>query len=91
MLPKTKDFEKYPFNYTKNSAIADMGISNEDSIVVYDGMNIFSAARVFWTFQYFGHKNIAVLDGGLPAWKKANGSISDAPPLIQKAKFRAFP
>lgn len=68
-----------------------MGISNEDSIVVYDGMNIFSAARVFWTFHYFGHQKIAVLDGGLPAWKKANGSISDAPPLIQKAKFRAFP
>ena len=60
-----------------------MGITNDDSIVVYDGLNIFSAARVYWTFRYFGHKNIAVLDGGLPAWKRSNGSLSDAPPQIQ--------
>ena len=60
-----------------------MGITNDDSIVVYDGMNIFSAARVYWTFRYFGHKHIAVLDGGLPAWKRSNGSLSDAPPQIQ--------
>jgi thiosulfate/3-mercaptopyruvate sulfurtransferase len=35
-------------------------------------MNVFSACRVYWTFKYFGHKNIAVLNGGLPAWKKAS-------------------
>lgn len=60
-----------------------MGIENTDPIVVYDGMNIFSAARVFWTFKYFGHQNIAVLDGGFPAWKAASGPISDAPPLLK--------
>ena len=57
-----------------------MGITNDDSIVVYDGLNIFSAARVYWTFRYFGHKHVAVLDGGFPAWKRSNGSLSDAPP-----------
>lgn len=42
-----------------------MGIEATDNLVVYDRLNIFSAARVYWTFKYFGHKNISVLDGVL--------------------------
>lgn len=68
-----------------------MGISNDDKIVVYDGMGLFSAPRVYWTFKYFGHKDIAVLDGGFPLWKKENGWISDAPPTIIPGKYKATP
>jgi len=57
-----------------------MGISNNDQVVVYDGMNIFSSARVYWQFKYFGHKQISVLDGGFPAWVAENYPVSDAPP-----------
>lgn len=87
MLPTVKDFEKYVILSFR--AVSEMGISNDDAIVVYDGLNIFSSARVFWTFHVFGHRNIAVLDGGFPAWKKAHGPISDAPPLIRPAKYKA--
>ncbi|CAD8147939.1 unnamed protein product [Paramecium octaurelia] len=82
MLPKTEDFER---------SVSDMGISNNDRIVVYDGMNIFSSARVYWQFKYFGHKDIAVLDGGFPAWVRENCAVSDAPPLIREAKYKATP
>ena len=68
-----------------------MGISNDDQIVVYDGMNIFSSARVYWQFKYFGHKTISVLDGGFPAWIRENCAVSDAPPLIKEAKYKATP
>jgi thiosulfate/3-mercaptopyruvate sulfurtransferase len=40
-----------------------MGIETTDRLVVYDRLNIFSACRVYWTFKYFGHKQISVLDG----------------------------
>jgi thiosulfate/3-mercaptopyruvate sulfurtransferase len=43
-------------------------------------MNIFSSARVYWQFKYFGHKQISVLDGGFPAWVAENYPVSDAQP-----------
>jgi thiosulfate/3-mercaptopyruvate sulfurtransferase len=50
-------------------AIGALGISESDTIVVYDGLGLFSAARVWWTFRIFGAKNVFILDGGFPAWK----------------------
>lgn len=44
------------------------GIAETDTIVVYDGTGLFSAARGWWTFRVMGAKNVYVLDGGLPAW-----------------------
>ena len=38
-------------------------------VVVYDQAGIFSAPRVWWTFRLMGKTDVAVLDGGLPAWQ----------------------
>ena len=38
-------------------------------IVVYDGVGLFSAPRVWWTLRTFGARDVAVLEGGFPAWK----------------------
>jgi rhodanese-related sulfurtransferase len=58
------------------AAAADaLGITNDDFIVVYDRQGIFSSPRVWWTWRVFGHDKIAVLDGGLKAWKDAGGAI----------------
>ena len=46
-----------------------LGITETDTIVVYDGLGMFSAPRVWWTFRLFGASNVFVLDGGLPKWK----------------------
>jgi thiosulfate/3-mercaptopyruvate sulfurtransferase len=46
-----------------------LGISEKNTIVVYDGLGLFSAARVWWTFRIFGATDVFILDGGLPAWK----------------------
>jgi thiosulfate/3-mercaptopyruvate sulfurtransferase len=45
-----------------------LGISNASTIVVYDSVGLFSAARVWWTFRAMGHDVVHVLDGGLPRW-----------------------
>lgn len=51
------------------SEVEKLGISNSSNIVVYDGMGVFSAARVWWMFHLFGHNNIRVLNGGFPKWQ----------------------
>ncbi len=59
--------------------VADLGISNDDQIIVYDTQGLFSAARVWWLFRHFGLNNIAVLDGGLPKWKAEERPTSNTP------------
>jgi thiosulfate/3-mercaptopyruvate sulfurtransferase len=51
------------------TAVGALGIAETDTIVVYDGLGLFSAARVWWSFRIFGAKNVFILDGGFPAWK----------------------
>jgi thiosulfate/3-mercaptopyruvate sulfurtransferase len=47
-----------------------MGINENSVIVVYDQYGIYSSARAWWMFRSMGHKNVAVLNGGFPAWEK---------------------
>lgn len=48
--------------------IGAQGVDNASRVVVYDQKGLFSAARAWWLFRYFGHERVAVLDGGLPKW-----------------------
>ena len=52
-----------------SSAMRQLGIGDGATIVVYDGLGLFSAARVWWTFRIFGVRDVYVLDGGFPKWK----------------------
>lgn len=66
-----------------------LGIGDSDMVVVYDSMGIFSAPRAWWTFKAFGHDKVAVLDGGLPAWKAAGGALEKGPAKPRPAHFTA--
>src|SRR5204863_1398250 len=59
MLPVEAEFAK---------AAGALGLSETDTIIVYDAMGLFSAPRVWWTLRTFGAKDARVLGGGLPAW-----------------------
>ncbi|KAJ1661161.1 hypothetical protein IWQ61_000031 [Dispira simplex] len=50
------------------SAMTSLGISKDSHVVVYDNSYLFSACRVYWMFKVFGHKNVSILNGGLPKW-----------------------
>jgi len=47
-----------------------LGVMSDAQIIVYDDQGLFSAARAWYMFRSMGHENVAVLDGGLPAWLK---------------------
>src|SRR5687768_6909069 len=48
-----------------------MGVDQASAIVVYDKDGIYSSPRAWWMFRAVGHDQVAVLDGGLPAWIQA--------------------
>ena len=69
--------------------VGALGIAETDTIVVYDGSGLYSAARVWWTFRIFGAKNVFILDGGFPAWK-AEGRKTEAGEVKPNARtFKA--
>ena len=63
-----------------SSRMRKMGIGDGQTIVVYDGMGMYSAARLWWTFRAMGVTRVHVLDGGLPKWQAEGRQIEDIPP-----------
>jgi thiosulfate/3-mercaptopyruvate sulfurtransferase len=47
----------------------NLGVSDNSTVIVYG--DPLAAARAFMTLEYLGHRDVRLLDGGLPAWQKA--------------------
>lgn len=68
----------------------ELGISADSYIVVYDDHGIYSSPRAWWLFKSFGHENIAVLNGGFPAWQAGGLPVEDLNPYAgKKGNFKA--
>jgi len=52
------------------------GVTDKDTIVVYDEISGMSAARAFWFLEYLGHRDVHLLDGGFNAWRDSGFSIT---------------
>jgi thiosulfate/3-mercaptopyruvate sulfurtransferase len=56
------------------------GIAPGVQVVCYDAQGMPYAARAWWLLRWLGHEAVAVLDGGLPAWRAAGGEVTSAAP-----------
>ena len=81
MLPSAVDFAK---------RMMLLGLNQSDDIIVYDGSGVnLSAPRVWWTFRTFGHRRVAVLDGGIPKWRRENRPIERGVVRLPPGHFTA--
>lgn len=78
MLPSPADFAQ---------AMGALGISRDSRVVIYDGLGLFSSARIWWTFQRFGHPFVKVLQGGAPKWRKESKPWTADLPTITPATY----
>src|SRR5262245_46362647 len=58
-LPTPQEFE---------ALMAKLGIGNATRVVVYDERGGIYAARLWWILNYFGHPNVALMNGGWVKW-----------------------
>jgi thiosulfate/3-mercaptopyruvate sulfurtransferase len=65
-LPEPARFER---------AARAAGISGDSRVVTYDEAGDGGAARLWWLLRHFGHDAVAVLDGGLSAWREEGGAL----------------
>lgn len=64
-----------------------MGVSRDDTIVVYDGPGLFSAPRAWWMFRVMGAKNVYVLEGGIDGWTRDGRFVTDKPTKVAPSFF----
>ena len=61
-----------------------LGVSTDTQIVAYDNGADMFAARLWFLARWIGHANVAVLDGGLTAWREANAPLTADPTPTRK-------
>lgn len=69
--------------------VGGLGISADDTIVVYDGPGFFSAPRAWWMFRVMGVFQVYVLDGGFDRWKAAGRPVTAEPTKVAPCVFHA--
>ena len=78
-LPKFEDFIKI---------LGELGIDKNSHIVIYDDKNgANAAARFWWMLRAVGHKNVQVLNGGLPVAQNQNYPLSSVEEYYPETKY----
>jgi thiosulfate/3-mercaptopyruvate sulfurtransferase len=65
----------------------DAGVSETNTIVVYDGGSQKYSSRVYWTLKYLGAPNVKILHKDMDLWKKSRVPITKMPTSSKKTTF----
>ena len=68
---------------------SEAGIDSNTLVVVYDGGEGPVASAIWFSLDFFGHKNVKVLNGGFRKWVKEGRAVTQDTPKIGKKKFTA--
>ena len=71
--------------------MAERDISNGDTIAAYDDQWGLAAARLLWASHYYGHAEVAVLNGGWDRWRDEGGAASRGKESVTPGRFEARP
>ena len=69
------------------------GVNKDSAIVITtsgtSSPDVFLGTRLYWQLKYYGHDNIAILNGGNAAWKEAKLSMSNDPSSAKPGNWSA--
>lgn len=65
-----------------------LGLTPESRVVIYDDGGSLNAAWLFYVLEAYGHRQVAVLDGGMAAWRRAKLPVVTDTPAIQPTTYR---
>jgi thiosulfate/3-mercaptopyruvate sulfurtransferase len=91
--PVTKDSGRHPLPETNvfKATLERWGIGPGTQVVVYDYASGALAARLWWMLRWFGHSQVAVLNGGLKAWLSGDGPLEIDVPEYPRSIFPEAP
>ena len=80
MLPSAANFA---------AAMGELGVGNDDRIVIYDQSALRTSARAWFMLRFFGARYVAILDGGLAKWMAEGRPLESGYPQVEQAQFDA--
>ena len=84
IIPEKSIFEK---------VIQSAGVNQGDAVVIMSegvsNLDMTMATRLYWQMKYFGHDNMAILNGGMAGWLEAKQKISSAAVISKPGNWRA--
>jgi thiosulfate/3-mercaptopyruvate sulfurtransferase len=81
-LPDRQDFAR---------RVGLWGIGPHTQVVAYDNQGGMFAARTWWLLRWLGHGAVAVLDGGMAAWRAAGGAVETGSPATTQLPLSQSP
>jgi len=81
-LPTPEEFE---------ALMSRLGIAHNTKVVAYDERGGIYAARLWWILNYYGHSNVALLDGGWTKWTAEQRPTNAAAPVVAPRAFKVRP
>ena len=67
--------------------LQNAGINKDTTLILYGDFNNWFAAFAFWVFEYYGMKNIKIMNGGRKKWLEEDRKISKDIPNFSKGNF----
>ena len=71
--------------------MARLGISDATRVVVYDERGGIYAARLWWILNYFGHPDVALMNGGWVKWTAEQRPVTTDAAAPAAGRFKARP
>ena len=65
------------------------GISNDTTILLYGDNNNWFAAYALWQLQYYGHKDVRLINGGRKKWVEEKRPLTTDAPNVTATTYRA--
>ncbi len=69
--------------------VGALGVSNSDTVVIYDAGGWVAAPRAWWMFLSYGHRDVRILNGGLKKWRAEGRPVQSGEVTAKPATFRA--
>ncbi len=66
-----------------------LGIKKDTTVVFYGDKSNWFAAYALWLFQYYGHQNVRIMNGGRLKWEKEGRPLVKEVPTYKETKYRA--
>jgi thiosulfate/3-mercaptopyruvate sulfurtransferase len=79
LLPAASDIEEY---------LSGLGVSPDDTIIIYDHIKSLWGSRLLWTLRVYGHDNVRLMDGAYGLWVKEGRDISTTSPSPKSSSYK---
>ena len=75
---------------TFEKLMADSGVGNDTSVILYGDNNNWFAAWALWQMKIYGHKDVRLMNGGRKKWVAESRELTTEIPTVTKATYRAM-